>query len=82
MNDSSLRVLILEAQVPFVYGGAEILVRRAGPGDCLDRDGWYYDDPISPSTLVLCPATCQRVGSDTQGTLDIILGCQTIVDLK
>jgi hypothetical protein len=42
-------------------------------------DGWYYDDPMMPTEIVLCPSTCTRIESDTTGRVDIALGCETII---
>lgn len=40
-------------------------------------DGWYYDDPASPTRILLCPHSCSRTSADTSGRVDIALGCQT-----
>jgi hypothetical protein len=40
--------------------------------------GWYFDDPLSPNMVVLCPATCDKVreqGWDTQ----VVLACEVVV---
>lgn len=41
--------------------------------------GWYYDDPTSPSEVILCPATCDRVNLAPDADLGITLGCTTVV---
>jgi hypothetical protein len=40
-------------------------------------DGWYYDNNSMPTQIELCPSTCTTVTSDTNGTINILLGCQT-----
>jgi hypothetical protein len=45
-------------------------------GDCADDDGWYYDDPASPSRILLCPRSCDRV-SGPGGNLYYSVGCTT-----
>ena len=40
--------------------------------------GWYYDDPVLPKTVTLCPASCNRVTVDVSGTVNIEVGCKTI----
>lgn len=40
-------------------------------------DGWYYDDNASPTLINLCDSTCDKVGADTKGKIDILLGCKT-----
>ncbi|NUP10072.1 MAG: hypothetical protein HOW73_28820 [Polyangiaceae bacterium] len=41
-------------------------------------DGWYYDDPVSPSQIVLCGDTCTKLSQDLGAKVDIVLGCTTI----
>jgi hypothetical protein len=45
--------------------------------------GWYYDaDPAEggvPSEIIVCPATCSAFGSDAKGSVDVVLGCQTVL---
>ena len=40
--------------------------------------GWYYDDEANPSTIILCPATCETVRGDESGKISVVLGCDTI----
>ena len=42
-------------------------------------DGWYYDNPASPTQIILCNSTCQRVESQTTAEVDITLGCATVI---
>jgi hypothetical protein len=42
-------------------------------------DGWYYDDPANPKTIILCDTTCMKVQGDTTGQVDITLGCSSII---
>jgi len=44
--------------------------------DCGDDDGWYYDDPVSPGRILLCPRSCDRV-SGPGGNLYYSVGCDT-----
>jgi hypothetical protein len=41
--------------------------------------GWYYDDPTDPAIIQLCESTCNAVQSDDGATLNIVLGCATVV---
>jgi hypothetical protein len=43
--------------------------------------GWYYDDPTSPSRIVLCKSSCDSVTVDATASLEILLGCQTVVEV-
>jgi len=40
--------------------------------------GWYYDDPLNPSTIIFCPATCASVQGDLEAEIDLLFGCQTV----
>ncbi len=42
---------------------------------CGTLDGWYYDIPTAPQRIILCPATCDTVQSDTHAAIDIAYGC-------
>ena len=47
--------------------------------DCNDSEGWYYDDPDNPTSIVTCPETCRRLENDTGARVDVGLGCATRV---
>jgi hypothetical protein len=44
--------------------------------ECGEEDGWYYDNPSSPSSIQLCKASCDRV-SGPGGSLYYSVGCAT-----
>ena len=59
-------------------GSSETLFRKAPEQlACGDELGWFYDDPVQPKQVKLCPASCKRVSGG--GTLSIAFGCETIV---
>ena len=39
-------------------------------------DAWYYDDNANPTKILFCPATCSTAGTDTEGKLEIAVGCK------
>jgi len=45
---------------------------------CDGREGWHYDDDASPTTVVSCPASCDRFRSGG-GKVDVLFGCRTVV---
>lgn len=50
----------------------------SGPEACSgDKDAWYYDDPSDPSAILLCPASCEKIVSDPDSKLEVVLGCAT-----
>ena len=50
-----------------------------GKDKCGDKDAWYYDNADNPKKVHVCPAICDRIKNDTEGQIDIILGCPTMV---
>ena len=48
---------------------------------CGTGGGWYYNvDPAqgTPSAILVCPTTCTTLGTDTTGSVEVVIGCQTI----
>ena len=43
------------------------------------NDGWTYDDPTNPTTVIFHGAACDRVKTEVSGKVDIELGCKTLV---
>lgn len=58
-------------------GAPETLVYVGSKDGCAGGPGWYYDDAMKPTTVLLCPATCTAVSADLKGKIDIALGCAT-----
>lgn len=44
---------------------------------CAENGGWFYDDPTLPTTVKLCPSSCDRV-SRPGTSLSFSVGCQTL----
>jgi len=52
----------------------------ASEADCTGQNGgWYYDDPADPSIIQLCESTCNAVQQDDGASVEVVLGCQTVV---
>jgi Mg-chelatase subunit ChlD len=64
--------------VKYVAGdGAQIEIPRADDeADCGQSPGWYFDDPVQPQKIELCPASCQLAQSDKQGRVNVFFGCK------
>lgn len=44
------------------------------------RDAWYYDNPTAPTSLHLCPGTCNLVTNAAQGSrVSVVVGCTPTV---
>lgn len=50
--------------------------------DCVLPNAWHYDDPAAPTTIVLCPSTCDTVSSDPEAALLVEFGCEVVIDIK
>jgi hypothetical protein len=61
----------------------EILYRVDNAAACGADGGWYYDDPASPSKVLLCQGSCDRaqtlVGPGKDGRIEVLFGCASIV---
>jgi len=75
-------------------GTTEKVLQVSSEGDCskATSKAWYYDDPATPTKILLCPSTCAAINAgvsdggliaiDNAGSapvLDISLGCKTEV---
>jgi von Willebrand factor type A domain len=45
--------------------------------DCSDANGWHYDDPKAPTTIILCSGACKTAESTSGDSMDIVFGCKT-----
>lgn len=60
-------------------GGALEIGRVDNPAACAGvADGWYYDDPTAPTSIVLCPQTCDTIQGFASASVSIKFGCATI----
>jgi hypothetical protein len=41
-------------------------------------DGWYYDDPEMPTTILMCPQTCLDIQGHVGASVHVVLGCATV----
>jgi len=57
-------------------GAKQGLFKVASAQACVPN-GWYYDDPVNPTRIILCPATCASVQNDAGAKVQILLGCET-----
>lgn len=54
--------------------------RVSSPADCGDEPGWYFDDPVAPSRITLCPASCQAIEASTDpASIEVELGCEPVL---
>lgn len=61
-------------------GQTATISQVASEADCTAQNGgWYYDDPADPSIIQLCESTCNAVQQDEGASVEVVLGCQTVV---
>ena len=58
-------------------GMAPMTFPRVPDGMGCSGRAWYYDDPTTPSQILLCPMACDAV-TGGPGRVDIRLGCATL----
>lgn len=62
-------------------GKAALFPKVANAADCpAGGDGWFYDNDAKPTQIILCDATCKKVGADGKGEVDVLLGCSSVVN--
>lgn len=54
------------------------LLRVDAEAKCLEK-GWYYDNPADPKRVIACSQTCDAIKAKEDSSVDILLGCATIV---
>ncbi len=40
--------------------------------------GWYYDDPVEPTEILLCPQTCEAIQGFETASIAVLFGCATV----
>jgi hypothetical protein len=66
--------------VSYVANGSSSATRvpqtfMGDPNNCTENGGWYYDDPVAPTTIELCDATCRALST---GSIQVEFGCTTV----
>ena len=64
-------------------GGTTPIYQVTGAAACDQSGGWYYDDPVKPTKVILCPASCsaaEQAGLASGNVqIDVLFGCKTVV---
>jgi hypothetical protein len=57
--------------------GMESEIPRAeDAADCGAGPGWYYNNNVNPTKILLCPGSCDAVQGDAEGKLNVFFGCE------
>jgi hypothetical protein len=61
-------------------GSSPVTIGRVeGPAFCT-HGGWYFDDASAPTKVLLCDSTCSAVRTDVVAKLEIVLGCDSLLN--
>jgi hypothetical protein len=59
-------------------GTTQRLGNVSGQSDCASAgEGWYYDDPNTPTKIMTCPDTCTKLKAATDPKVEVLVGCVT-----
>ena len=67
----------VNVQVDFVDGTTAVVPQIPDREACEAHEGWHYDNPQAPTSIVLCEATCERV-TRADARLSAVYGCATL----
>ena len=75
------------ADKSFAYDKVNVIYTKLGAptGETIPQsagcagDGWEYDNPKDPTRIILCGGTCARIKADGGGSVQVLLGCDTVV---
>jgi hypothetical protein len=57
-------------------GVGSLLGKVPSAAECPNfQNGWHYDDPVSPSTIIACPQTCAELQGSGVAKVDVLFGC-------
>jgi len=70
-----------KVNVTYTPGGGgqpETIPQADNLGDCGNSPGWYFDDPLEPTKIFLCPASCTIIQNDPDAQVEFAFGCPVI----
>jgi hypothetical protein len=45
---------------------------------CGSLGGWYYDNEMKPTMIILCPGTCSEARADANANVQVLYGCPSM----
>lgn len=51
-------------------------------GSLCHKGGWHYDDEAAPSSISLCPSTCDSLQDLDEVEVEVVYGCETVVQTE
>ncbi|MDH5672457.1 MAG: VWA domain-containing protein [Myxococcales bacterium] len=78
-TDPSMPIDPARVNVTFTAGDgtANTFAQVNDGASCGSKSAWHYDQPSAPTRITLCPSACERVRSDPNAQLQILIGCST-----
>jgi hypothetical protein len=71
----SVETVNVRYETPSGFG--VVLGTVANADACADvSGGWYFDDPAEPTSITLCPATCDEHEAGTVTNVQALFGCE------
>jgi hypothetical protein len=71
----SVETVNVRYETPSGFG--VVLGTVADAAGCADvSGGWYFDDPVEPTSITLCPATCDQHTAGTVTNVQALFGCE------
>jgi hypothetical protein len=67
--------VLIETRVG-LYGSETAVSQVPDATACGASGGWFFDDPLKPKTITLCPATCSPLVQTPGSSLDINVDCR------
>lgn len=65
---------------PKGLGTSKVLLRADDLADCNSKPGWYYDNNLVPTKVILCPASCITVQADAKAKVEVLFGCTSQIN--
>jgi hypothetical protein len=68
-------------------GTSTLLGQVPNAGACGSGNGWYFDAPVvmggpAPTTITLCPSSCDPLKMTNGSQLQVLLGCKTVSAIR
>jgi hypothetical protein len=69
INPYAINVILIDAK-----GSQSVLTYSA---NCSNASGWHYDNPMTPTAVLLCSGACSSARADAAGKVTLAFGCDT-----
>ncbi len=57
-------------------GSSTEIPKADGEADCGQTPGWYFDNPLDPKKIKLCPESCSQAQQSAHSRIDVFFGCK------